>query len=164
MSEQYDEQVQEQRCPTVIQSRARTDETKRRQASQNDCQYQKYHYDDLQTSHSCVPPGYVGCTQKGYHMNVFFITCLHRAEKRSRCWGWYQRFEDAEKVVLENQTDIFELGWFDTCVIEEYPEGVLSVPENRWWYSYRRDEMKADLVDRISEPNEFEQVICFAIG
>jgi hypothetical protein len=99
-------------------------------------------------------------------VHIFFVTALHRKEGRHRCWGWYQKVEDAERAVLENHTDIFEMGYYDTAVIEEYPEGVLSIPldDRRWYastYSYVRNEC---LVQRIPEPVEYEDTVCFAIG
>lgn len=49
-------------------------------------------------------------------------------------WGWYSRFEDAERAVLENHTDIFEHNYYDFACIEEMPEGVCSSASQAWWY------------------------------
>jgi hypothetical protein len=63
---------------------------------------------------------------------IFFVTVLHDKQKRKRTWGWYLKFKDAEKAVLENHTDIFEMGYYNLAVISAFPEGVLAVEEMTW--------------------------------
>ena len=63
---------------------------------------------------------------------IFLITVLQSSKFEIdpklalRTWGFYFAFSDAEKVVLENQSDIFEFT-YDLAIIEEYEEGVLSL-------------------------------------
>lgn len=69
--------------------------------------------------------------------SVFFVAvCSHPKNERSRhrLWGWYTKFEDAEKAVLENHTDIFEDGYYEHAVIEEIPEGVCATAKEVWFY------------------------------
>jgi hypothetical protein len=96
-------------------------------------------------------------------MNVFLIATLHQGEKRRRTWGWYSDFAYVEKVVLENQGDIFERGYYDLAVIEEMPEGALAVAENTWWYraTYSKDKIK---VEKIQQPAEFAGNFNFTVG
>src|SRR4051812_3822448 len=51
----------------------------------------------------------------------------------SRTWGWYEKFEDAEEVILKNLTDIFEYSYNYAC-IEEVPEGILTIAKVVQWY------------------------------
>ena len=51
----------------------------------------------------------------------------------SRLWGWYSNFEDAERTVLENHTDLFELFYTHT-VIEAVTEGVGAIATVKQWF------------------------------
>jgi hypothetical protein len=99
---------------------------------------------------------------------IFLIAVLHGPDDlspggRKRTWGWYEKFADAEEVVLLNQTDIFENGYYDMAVIEEMPEGVLAVEENSWWYraTYTKDSLT---VEKTERPEKFQQTVCLTIG
>jgi hypothetical protein len=101
---------------------------------------------------------------------IFFVTVLHDKQKRKRTWGWYLKFKDAEKAVLENHTDIFEMGYYNLAVISAFPEGVLAVEEMIWWYKATYPEIIPEntlvdpAVEQIESPDEFKQVCCLAIG
>jgi hypothetical protein len=101
---------------------------------------------------------------------IFFVTVLHDKQKRKRTWGWYLKFKDAEKAVLENHTDIFEMGYYNLAVISAFPEGVLAVEEMTWWYKATYPEIIPEntlvdpAVEQIESPDEFKQVCCLAIG
>jgi len=106
-------------------------------------------------------------------MNIFFVTVLHKLGNRRRCWGWYEKFEGAEKAVLENHTDIFEVGYYDLAVIEEYPEGVMSLPEKLWWYKAtypegstpeERLKIYPTVIKLAATPSQFLGIIGLALG
>lgn len=59
----------------------------------------------------------------------YFITCIryNRFEDECydiRCWGYVHTYEQAEKVVLENITDIHECGYYNYAVIEAVPSSI----------------------------------------
>lgn len=68
---------------------------------------------------------------------IFFVA-VYESERPyraggNRTWGWYETFEEAERAVLENHTDIFECT-YDYAVIEEVGPGVMALGEVRQWY------------------------------
>lgn len=99
---------------------------------------------------------------------IYVITVMKRHEEqreRSRVWGYYFKFEDAEKVVLNNYTDIFEENHYDLAVIEAVPEGVVPISEVRQWY--RADysgEADSPTVAKIDAPEWSENVFNWGIG
>ncbi len=58
-----------------------------------------------------------------------------RKENRQRTWGFYAKFEHAERSILENWTDMFEHGYYDIACVEEVPEGVCQLSTVKQWYS-----------------------------
>ena len=97
-------------------------------------------------------------------MHIFLVAVIHEAEKRKRTWGWYEKFEDAERAVIENHTDIFERGYYDLAVIEEMPEGVLAVAESAVWYRAIYEAEAADpVVSRTEAPAAFEKQFNFTL-
>ena len=75
------------------------------------------------------------------------------------------KFEDAEEVVLENQTDIFEQGYYDTAVIEKVPYGVISIADEAWWYKATFDAHGDNaVVEKIETPEQFLDTFNIGIG
>jgi len=70
-----------------------------------------------------------------------------------RTWGWFSKFEDAEDVVLNNITDIFEYSYNYAC-IEEVVEGMGLENIVKQWYHAIYD------VDKINEGPYPEVVKC----
>jgi len=99
-------------------------------------------------------------------MNIFFVTVINDEPYRSRCWGFYHDFETAEQGVLENWTDMYELGCYNYAVIEEWPEGIMACSEKETWYSVVYDGNKdgKHVVTKIEKPEKFAQVVHFSIG
>lgn len=82
--------------------------------------------------------------------------------------GWYKNFEDAENIVLNNLTDIFECMYNFACV-EEIPEGVNSYSVVKQWYKATFNEDKIDTghypeVSKCDTPEVFKQIINFSMG
>lgn len=104
------------------------------------------------------------------HPTVFFVTVLsmdrheRRIMRNSRTWGFFYDFEVAERVVLENQTDIYEC-LYDYAVIEEYSQGILRLPKEKQWYKavYRKGQNNPRVV-KVKKPSALKRVVCFAIG
>lgn len=106
---------------------------------------------------------------------VFFVAVFKYDDdpkkSRHRLWGWYSKFEDAEKAVLENHTDIFEHDYYDLACIEEMTEGVLSSAINVWWYKatyapefWKNPALYNPSVERIEPPAWTEGTCNFCIG
>lgn len=102
---------------------------------------------------------------------IFTITCIKAGKDRNRCWGWYEKFEDAEEVVLANATDMFEDNYYDYAVIEKCPQGILAHCVETWWYHAKYDDRTPDTVLRepvsitkVTTPDWAYGVINFGIG
>lgn len=103
---------------------------------------------------------------------IYLVTVMAEGEKRTRCWGWYRNFDDAERAVMSNATDIFEIGYYDLAVIEEMPEGVMAMAEKEWWYraawpdgmSPSKRLRSKPVVEKIKKPEKYKQVLNFSIG
>ena len=101
---------------------------------------------------------------------IYLITVLTSVgDIKKRTWGWYPEFEDAEKVILENQTDIFE-SYYDLAVIEKVPCGVIAIAEDTWWYKVvydrvydRLNTFLVEKIDKIEKPQRFENNFNFGM-
>jgi hypothetical protein len=103
---------------------------------------------------------------KGPSIYLVTVLSLQGAEiVRSRTWGWFAKFTDAEKAVLENHTDLFEMHYYTHAVIEEYPPGLLAIAKTERWYkaSYSR-KRHGPLVAPVKKPRQLKRVINFGIG
>lgn len=78
---------------------------------------------------------------------IYVIVVMKRGtERRDRTWGWYFNFDDAERVVLNNWSDIFEENYYNIALIEKHEEGVCAHTEDVAWYL-------ADYKNVPQEPN-----------
>ena len=75
---------------------------------------------------------------------IYTVTVMREADikdprsfpKTSRVWGFEMSLEEADRVVLSNQSDLFEF-YYQYAVIEEVPAGVPAWgdgPLRTWWY------------------------------
>lgn len=104
---------------------------------------------------------------------IFTVTCIHFEKKDghndpnavsdNRTWGWYSKFEDAEYTVINNETDMFEDGWYKYAVIEKVPFGLLPENETMGWYEVNYVKKKAE-VKKIKCPTRFDRCIGFSMG
>lgn len=97
--------------------------------------------------------------------------------KEQRLWYIFKNFEDAEKCVLENQSDIFE-GYYNMALIEEVylhdysPAPSLSSNDgvwtrNQWWYQadYLSEYPERDpIITKIDKPKILENTTRFWVG
>ena len=95
--------------------------------------------------------------------SIYLVTVMN--EKSNRCWGWFPTFEDAEEVILNNITDIFEY-YYHYAVIEEMPPGPCRTGKQMAWYEadYNVTEKPRPRIAKIETPKEFERVFNFGIG
>ena len=96
---------------------------------------------------------------------MFFITAFEDLDeewgiKNSRCFGFYQVFEDAERATKENWRDINET-IYNYVVIEEMNEGIHPYAQQRWFYKFDYDKR---LYYAIIEPEEARRCCNFALG
>lgn len=80
---------------------------------------------------------------------------------KNRCVGWFPTFEQAEKAVVENQQDIYELGYYPFCVIEKVGFGIYFLNREEHWYKW---DSKKDQYVLLKRPLQFENMACFGIG
>jgi hypothetical protein len=94
------------------------------------------------------------------------------AIKSQRLWHFFAHFEDAEKCVLENQTNIFEYT-YNLALIEEHfvydpndsEPGNIVAPQ--WWYQAIYPNNGIDVVPqikKIEQPECFKQLCNFWAG
>jgi len=79
--------------------------------------------------------------------------------------GWFADRKEAERAVLSNATDIFEMNYYDRAVIEQYAEGFCQVAMNRWWYKATYAKENPDpVVTKVREPKWAKKIINIGFG
>lgn len=96
----------------------------------------------------------------------FFITAITRYNnqiKDCRCWGYSNRFEEAEKAVLNDDGIFHEAGTYNYIVIEEMHMACWSLPtdRNQSWYEF---DYSVDRYKKISKPKWSGNIMCWGIG
>ena len=94
----------------------------------------------------------------------YFITVFSSYDNRGihgvRCWGFYTTFEEADEVLRNNYTDLWEYS-YTYGIIEEYYAGISGYNFERWLYKYDRESGK---YYPIGIPKELKHYASFAIG
>lgn len=95
------------------------------------------------------------------------------AIKSQRLWHFFAHFEDAEKCVLENHTNIFEYT-YNLALIEEHyvydpndPSKNYNFIAPQWWYqaTYPNNSVNCDPeIKKIDQPECFKQICNFWAG
>jgi len=120
---------------------------------------------------------------KGDYTTHFFVTVVQTGvdsfedgpdvwkDKNSRCWGYTDTFEKAEKDVLGNYTDIHECS-YQWVIIEEHVMDVFAMGTGRFqWYHW--NDKKEDVpewqshlggYERCRQPEWAKQVVHWGIG
>lgn len=113
---------------------------------------------------------------------VYAVGCLEldtaenarRVILQDRLWFLFAKFEEAEKCILENHSDIFEYS-YNYALIEEilviddsipYVEGESAeFPPREWWYhadfSVITEEVLNPLVTKVEKPKCLDRTCCF---
>lgn len=104
---------------------------------------------------------------------LFFVTCLMLDDNpkyilRSHAMGFFETFKRAERAVLKNEGDIFERGYYNHAVIEEYGPGLYyySAADKSRWFSakYRKNgDQSHPKVAKINKPKKLEKIVNFAM-
>lgn len=101
---------------------------------------------------------------------IYTVTCYEpRNEKRygfpanssRRTWGWFPNKARAIRSVLNNETGMFEIGYYTYAVIEEYRSGIIASAHNAWWYKY---DHKTKKVKAVPAPKFAKNIINYAMG
>lgn len=98
---------------------------------------------------------------------IFLLTAVCRLpnQTHSRTWARFPTFDDAERAVLANETDLFEHGHYNLAVIEAYDAGMLAIPELEVWYEVVAGaDTMTPTVKRIEKPVELERTVCWGMG
>lgn len=94
---------------------------------------------------------------------MYFITTIQIKNGQlgyTRCIGYFETFEKAEHIVLNNVGDIEET-IYNYCVIENIPDGIYQYDQNAKWYKFN----KLDEVYKPCEkPKELNHLVGFSIG
>ena len=94
----------------------------------------------------------------------YFITTFQSYNdygiNQSRCWGFYDLFIEAQNVVINNVSDIYE-NTYHYAIIEEYEMGIFGATLNRWFYKYNPENKK---YEPMSEPEQLKHFIGFALS
>ena len=80
-----------------------------------------------------------------------------------RCWGYYNKEEDAERCIRENWADIYEDGSYNLAMIEVMSQGVCCTrsTQNRWFTIDYLGKGKYDIKE-IDCPVKFQGIVGFS--
>ena len=98
-------------------------------------------------------------TKKFYFITVFSNYDGYGAPD-TRCWGFYDNWDDANEVLHYNMTDLWK-HYYTYGVIEEYEIGISNHTFRRWFYKY---DINTNTYNIIKEPEELKHICCFSIG
>lgn len=72
-------------------------------------------------------------------------------------WGFYYSFEEAEKIVLNNWTDLYE-GCYNIMIIEELLPGIINNSKKISFYQWNNNFKCYEFINR---PEIFKRSCCF---
>ena len=95
-------------------------------------------------------------------METIFTITMVEARGSNRIVGWFNKYDEAEYIVLNNINDINECSYL-FCVIEEISGGYVypCPPKNEWWFRWYKNENK---YKGILKPGMYKRVVSFGIG
>lgn len=91
-------------------------------------------------------------------------------KRRCRTWGWFPTLDLAEEAVRGNHADMYEDGYYNVAVLEEFPWGALAIARAEHWYAAvphwatRSTSIDHYDVRKIDKPTALEQVVGFGMG
>lgn len=96
---------------------------------------------------------------------IYTVTVLKLEPYRHRTWGYYFTSAEAEKAILENWTDLFEMGYYDLAVVEEAPTGIAVRHREISWFAadYSKD-TRSPVVRRVERPEWASNICNFSFG
>lgn len=106
---------------------------------------------------------------------IFVLTCLFIGKDRgtmpptpkvdrTRTWGWYPSFDLATQAAMDNDGDMYEMGYYNAVVIEEYPCGTMELPVAEHWFMVDYDPSREYPYDvaPIAKRPALESIVSFA--
>lgn len=79
---------------------------------------------------------------------------------RTRSFGWFSTKERAVAAVEKNQCDLHEC-YYEYIVVEEVPEGIHAIGDNRWWFCWDTEE---DKWKSCEAPHECVNIVAWSLG
>jgi hypothetical protein len=106
--------------------------------------------------------------------SIFVLTVLfiepHGLVKRQRTWGWFPTLPLAEEAVLENHGDMYEDGYYNMAVLEEFAWGASVITSTEHWFS-ATPKWPGGLagpagydVKRVDKPKALQGIVNFGMG
>lgn len=104
--------------------------------------------------------------------DIFFLTCLNIKPseedgcdglgiiEHSRCWGWYEEYEDARHDIENNVCDMHEC-LYKYALIERVEERTHPFPKKITWFKWNRDTEK---YEECEEPEPAKRIVGFCLG
>lgn len=102
---------------------------------------------------------------------IYMVTCYEPSSgqgkgiayepAKRRCWGWFKDKKRAIQAVMNNETDMFELGWYTYAVVEEVPSGIIPISKALGWFEF---DHKKKTVKKTETPLFAKHVCNFSIG
>lgn len=89
---------------------------------------------------------------------IYLVSVLSADGTRYRVWGYYMDYWDARRVVRDNQTDIYEQGYYDFGLLTTIGEGPLAVPEAQEWFKAVYEDNRFKETVPVAIPEKFEQI------
>jgi hypothetical protein len=90
--------------------------------------------------------------------SIFTVTMVTK-DFRGACFGWFEKFEEAEKIVLESGESLFEY-YYSHAVIEEFGPG-FTCSSREEWYFYDHDAGKCI---RVVKPEAISKIVNWGMG
>lgn len=104
---------------------------------------------------------------------IYLVTTIHIGDPASqhgwliiedkRRVGWYPKLEGATEAVKYNDLDIYEMGSYDHCLIEEVVNGLYPTCPKEWWFRWEGD-IESGGYKPVSKPHGLENTVNFGIG
>jgi hypothetical protein len=95
---------------------------------------------------------------------IFTVTTIQAGAYISggcRTVGWFKTEEEAKEIVENNCGDIYECGYYQYAVVEEYESGLYIMSYEKQWYRWNKEQEK---YEPIRKPSKFNRICNYAIG
>lgn len=69
--------------------------------------------------------------------SVYFVGGVSREPLRHRVWGYFRHRDRAINAALQNETDIYEAGWYPFALVALVGQGMMALPKQQWWFEYQ---------------------------
>lgn len=90
---------------------------------------------------------------------MYFISTLGKGG--IRLVGYFETFDKAEEIIVNNQDDIYECGYYEYAIIQNIPSGLYKYDLQPVWYQWN-DINGYTKIDTI--PQQYKNQCGFGIG